>query len=317
MITFIDKKGKVEKIESPPNLTTITVGGLFVDRLSVVIPAPYVSDQKYLLKALEYLKESGHSKQRYSHSYKNVYQIWADSTDTTDHPIHVSAAPRNPDQKFLRLEYNPSRITTSEARSYIDFILPGGYQQMVDTGTVTRIDLAVDINGGKPDDFIIFASKIRRTSAYYKNGTESYYLGDKSSSHYVIYDKTAEIKKRNQKKTIPDPVPDHPVTRIERRCKNRVYFTQLHEIENQFTRLTLSSMLTVPVTGEIDRLFMDSVRYRGATDALKLCSPSTRLRIRESLKKAQCDFWKPEDIWMTWPKLAEDLISPGPATFYL
>jgi hypothetical protein len=269
---------------------------------------------------LKSLVDAHHANTSHNRGYKESYNIFASSDGTTDQKLYVCAHPWDfQNKKFLRVEFNPSKIPPSQARPFLDHIVPGGYEAAVENAIVTRVDITTDIHYAHLDDLVAISAGVRRTSAYYgPTGTETYYLGDaKSPRRWALYDKVLETSRRNVGKVLKEDVPDHPETRIEYRDRSRFRWADLPELGNPFINLTLALMDTSPATSDFDRLFVDSVRLRGAQAALKRVTGHNRKKCRQQVKKLCCDWWSPVTLWKTWPAACAPLMSPGPSTFVL
>jgi hypothetical protein len=220
MTIFINKGDKVQYLKG---LDVPKVGGLFIDKLTMTMEIEPVL-QKVVKKRFVELVNLG---QAYNVA-TTIYDINIKPTggDADTAGILIQCAPKsagykNSPKNFFRLECNPSHADLGYLKGLIDYLLEesGGYKKLMKTGSVTRLDISVDVDYLGPTDILASYGKIKTVLHFTKNGKiETKYLGATGSNKQImLYDKTAEIVKSNKKKSAwgKDSVPDHKIMRIE------------------------------------------------------------------------------------------------------
>ena len=212
-------------------------------------------------------------------------------------------------------------------KAYMDLICKDGYQRIMEYGDLTRIDLTVDINNAYIDNLLFYYPGISCSERYDKSGKlETLYLGKKAcKKRWCIYDKIAEIKRKNIDKTIyclhhKEKVPDHPITRIEYRInpkKKGIHLDDLTTMKNPFKALKLA-VYKFPELSKYDyiwHLFFDSCRHRGLQQALLILPKDIRKKFKDKLNEKKLlkklFWWKPDATWDQLPSLIEKFKNPG------
>ena len=226
------------------------------------------------------------------------------------HKLLIQIGPKRPSNKHsVRFEYNPA-VIGKEGRAYARYILSqfylffiahGEYTDYFERIKVTRLDLAVDVDGASMEDLLFLRGRSQNWVFYspsFMKGSrfmETVYLGDsKSKSRFVCYDKRKQLKTKGINL-------DHERTRIEARLKPMKPITQLSEITNPFSTLNIFDARKIQDGNKSDWKyiqFLDSVRYRGLQGALKLIDPKERRKFQEQLmKQAGVNWWDSGEIW--------------------
>lgn len=286
------------------------VSPLYIDKFSATLAVEPFYESKIKENIME-LMEVGHAKK----AYKGLYNLSADILmgEFNENKLLVQCSPRRLGMSFFRAEFNPAKVDMSETRAFIDAILPMGYEGLVDKAICTRIDATVDVKNEEIHKLLFYHSGIGKTSGYYKSGdTQTCYLGSKSSpKHICLYDKVAEIKRKNAKQPIVKaPVPDHPITRIEARLKDSFPVKNLASIPNLLEKLGIASFQSFPDFDEKFKLFLMASQATNGQNALLTLSESTRKTYRKYVETYSAKWWKPDEIWQQWPSVIDSFLNP-------
>lgn len=214
-------------------------------------------------------------------------------------------------EKF-RLEFNPSKLVNNGLGA-LDFILaeflPNGWEFVLKHGTISRLDIAVDLPGVRMDDFMSLSSAGISNRNWSSQGQlETLYFGKSRGNQTVIYDK----KKEQQSKGVTFEGPT--VVRYERRL--RVNVGPLHALASRKNEFMAVSLLrnNPPCPMEWSKkkknewsMFQDSAAVRGASNALSLLPAARKTTYRKYLKLFPAPWWNPEAIWANWPKALQSL----------
>lgn len=257
--------------------------------------------------------------------YKYTVKIMLDNHQGQTTPLLVQWFPRPPkDQskadlpkmKFLRLEWNPSQIETYYIKSTLEMkgILPKGFDSLLKSGSITRIDLAVDIKYTIPGKLSFYCPDIQCTQLYLKSGKiQTAYLGSKESDkQFVIYDKSAEMKKKSKADCSKETKMLQELTRVELRLrpKKLMSFKQLLAMDNPFSVLELVASRKPKKSASSDeyRLLQKVCCYEGVNQALALISDKTKKnKYRHQLMNDGLNqFWEPVKVWQGLPAALEN-----------
>lgn len=285
-----------------------TVSDLFCDKISMTLSIE-PSQEGIVIENFENLQSAGHAKW----VHKSIYRLSLQVVDEMLNPIVlVQCRPVGSGRSFFRTEFNPSKVSMWEVMYFIDSILPDGYESLHQHGICTRFDATVDIHNVNINELLIWKPQISVTSAYYKSGrTETYYLGAKSSpKQCCVYDKVAEIKRRNEGPFVKQEIPDHEITRIEVRLKNRTPVKGLHCVDDLFSQLGIVEFSDIDPMDEKFDLFLRASRAEGAQNVLLSLSEATRKSYRKILNNSKALWWEPEKIWAQWPELVSRITHP-------
>jgi len=286
------------------------VSPLYVDKFSATL-AVDPSHESQIKENLMELMEVGHAKK----AYKSLYYLSAEILmgEFNESKLLVQCLPKRPGMSFFRTEFNPAKVDMAEVRAFIDAILPEGYQELAAKGICTRIDATVDVKNEEINKLLISHPGIAVTSGHYKSGrTETLYLGSKSSPKRIcVYDKVAELKRKNTKQLIvKTPIPDHPVTRIEARLKDSVPVKDLATVPSLFEKRGIVSFQSLPDFDEKFKLFLMASQATNGQNVLLALEEPTRKKYRKYLKTYSAKWWKPDEIWQQWPVVIDSLLNP-------
>ena len=229
----------------------------------------------------------------------------------------AQAYPYNDATPFVRIDWSPAKagpasIPITAAR--LAFLFPDGYDTFRLFGTVTRIDLALDVRGVNVNDLEFWPKRTCRTALFVdsRGRVETRYFGSsKSDAQWRIYDKRRERAAKGA------PVYDYELTRIERVLRPRQPFKELVGLKNPFRDVTVFDLTQVhpPVSPHYWQCFNYTCRLLGPRRALNLVPRSERLNFKHALIAAKPSWWRPDELWEAWPRaLAELAVHEQPST---
>jgi len=220
-----------------------------------------------------------------------------------DTRLLAQAYPYNDTIPFVRIDWSPAKagpdsMPVTAAR--LAFLFPDGYGTFRLFGTVTRIDLAVDVRGVNVNDLEIWPKRTRRTALFVdsRGRVETRYFGSsKSDAQWRIYDKRRERAAKGA------PAYDYELTRIERVLRPRLPFKDLLGLKNPYRDIAVFDLSKVkpPVPLHYWHCFNDSCRLRGPRRALNLVPKSKRPMFKHTLIAAIPNWWRPDELWEAWP----------------
>jgi hypothetical protein len=313
-MTVYDKTGSIVKYLGGPNVPQVSE--LFIDRLCMTLDIPK-SHHAATIANFKKAEDCGDGEKPKKKVGKYDYSLHL-TGDTEEGQILIQCSPSNPSYRFFRIEFNPSKANLWNLKKNINNIVPGGYENLMNTGLVTRIDFTVDISYLDATDIIASHSKIEVESLYAKNGSiESKYLGASSSNHQtLLYDKVAEIVHSNKKKPkgLKSQVPPNKLLRVEYRHLKSYCTLQEHEtLKNPFVDLTLIAFPELKSEKQYDplwTLFLVTCRYKGVKNALSYFNENDKAIYLKRLKaEGKTDWWNPKKIWEGLPAAIASLMN--------
>jgi hypothetical protein len=223
---------------------------LFIDRISLTYDVASEDHKKYLLAAV---KEKGWldtwtdkkaSKSSYQYNVSRSLTL-PDKDFEQDNVAILELDPRYTSTPFLRLDYNPHKISYLGLETCLESVLPFDLADIYEAGGVSRVDIAMDIVGVNPMQVVLDYQKTRHRANYIESGAlETVYIGtDTGVNQLVMYDKVAEMKAKKLKiKPMSDyQFPTTSITRIEMRHRPKITktnkikkFNQMHKLQNLF-----------------------------------------------------------------------------------
>lgn len=303
----------VKFIDAKTGLVIPKPSSLFIDKIAVTIPV-HPAHQANVVKIFkEQLCGNWGAKKYGFHTslYQNAIKIPFGPYDKDC--LLFQCAPWNPQNNFVRVEYNPSKVDINEVKVLLNMILPGGYKSLLHTGVIRRVDIATDLSFVKPSDMVFHYPGIQCSGNYFKGGRiQSAYLGEKESQRQiVIYDKVAHLKKLNSKlpSDIKFPIPNHDVTRVEIRLRpNGIEFHQLFVLDNPFHKLQLCVCSDSGKGDDEWRLFRSLCIYEGVNQAIKCFDNITKRKkyLERIMTTGLHKFWNPGKLWLGLPNALEE-----------
>ena len=262
--------------------------------------------------------------------YKNAVSIQLQDQIGNDSPLLIQWEPRLPTDpttakiptiKYLRLEWNPAKLSADIIKSVLNLnnILPEGFDSLVKKGTITRVDLTVDIKHINPGKLLFYYPGIQCSRNYLKSGKiQTAYLGTKQSEKmFVIYDKKAQLIKKNGKLLNKYPVPKTDLTRVELqlRPEEQMSFKKLLTMKNPFAALELTASKK-PTPGKKAKYVASSDEYRlfqrvciweGVNQSLYFFSGTEKKKLykQQIMSEGLNTFWNPDLVWQGLPAALE------------
>jgi hypothetical protein len=212
-------------------------------------------------------------------------------------PLLIQAGPRHSGISDYRFEFNPSVIGLNglnEIRSFIDSHFEIGTQHLFSNGKITRIDLALDLDGLTLERVIVRALGCRKHSVYtgQTGEIETVYLGSGMKNRVVAYTK--------------ESLGETAFLRLERRMKPYIRGHDLWAMPNPFTKVQMVSTdsLRPHLDGMIPQQFFDRVRLRGIGHAVaELPWKQRKAIIGAMANPANSLLPSIEQVWKRWPGL--------------
>ena len=322
MPVFIKKDGVMVPLFTKKNGEIIPkVTRLLCDKLFITIPID-LDKQSEVIKRI---KECGSHKQysgRYGCSYKfnmpknynlntDIYDDW-----TGESHVLIQCDPKNKLWNYLRIEMNPSKIYMLEFQGLIDSIVPDvSYVELMNRAIVNRIDLTVDVLNVPVDRLYFYRKGISYSNVITKSGRTIKLGDDNSERQFCIYDKIAEIKHKNSKKTkkIKEVIPPFDVVRIEYRARlKKARFETLYAELNPFSKLSVWKFPAEAWSkSSLNKLILKLAKYEGLQSPLLLVKKTEKKQFEECSKSFLCEFWKPDEIWAGLPDVIGEILDPS------
>lgn len=299
----------------------ITVYPIIMDKITITFNVT----EQYHNHLLDCMKNDKPNSMYKKAIYLEVARQWPPYTPSNKESTTKAYLQAGPRLKinFCRLTFTPSKVREiAELRSKIDQVMPfsGGWDHIVKNGTVTRMDLAVDVVNVNIDELLFSYGKIQITGVNTKRGRTEYLGGWLNSGKMVvIYDKVAQIKNSNSKEFFSkyrDPVPELPVTRLEIRLDdnlpelNKKSIGQLSKLTNPFLNLLITytdSMNNNFIDPWVLELFLRLAKFEGAHAALSAFPSSYQSTLKYKIKSAPPKWWRPKHTWRGYQDLLDRL----------
>lgn len=200
------------------------------------------------------------------------YQLHATVRLSMGCTLLIQVGPRKSGVAHYRLEWNPSLCGAkglAQIRFIIDEIFTMGFNQFVQDGRITRLDLALDIPDVRLSDVFVHIGRFRKHSVYtgVQGVLETMYFGTAKANQTIIYGTPKQSPK---------------FLRIERRLKSVCLGRQLVELENPFRamRLLRETDILPAMQGLLPSHFFNSVRVVGLANSLMPLSTEQALAIK-------------------------------------
>lgn len=297
-----------------------------VDRVSMTMINAILSPQhkEEVLRAIEDLhkadknglhlkKQANKRGSRYSKNYKIYFG--------KKYLGFLSVDPLKRTDRFLRLDFNPSKIRRSGCKivaQAMRIIIGVNAAEVINGANITRLDIATDLHHITINNTLYFSGRPIDSSTWgkiFKHGKEveyhyrmeSQYIGSIHSDQlFVVYDKRAERIAKSRGKDDPG----HDLVRVELRITPRhakdasssskcsVRFDNLAAMGNPFEKLGITG---IPAPDNDDgqfTLFVYAAQHVGAQAALTMLKNSRkRADYRKRLLGQAVSFWKPDEYW--------------------
>jgi len=219
---------------------------------------------------------------------------------------------------LLRLEWNPAKWSAPASAHLFGTIASvmlhtEKFDQLLQDAKVTRLDVALDVPGIRPDDYLWELKKgVYRNPIIKAGRLETLYLGNwKAAKGGIrIYDKGAEMG-----------LPGLTLTRIERVHKNnKLRLRDLAALPNVFHTLSchddhgaLTGLGALGVPPMYRSSFHDACAFRGLKAALEqIESVLLRTKLLKAISSSVPAFWDLDAIWAGWPTAVAKAFSHEP-----
>ena len=293
------------------------VGTLCIDFLSLTLRIPEVFHQDV---AAEFQKahDLGWGYKIPKAGYVNNLMLSADFPQDEGN-ILIQCSPKKTGLNFFRIEFNPSNTDVLSLKARLDDILPGGYDHLMKSGTVTCIDLTFDVSYPDDTDVIAMYPKMKVEKHVGKGGvTEAKYLGAIGSNKLIaLYDKTAQITYKNKKIPVglKKPLPTDKLLRVELRLLETGYtLKEMEAFSNPFKGLTLVAFPGSKSKAYYDptwTLFLSVCQDKGIPGALAHFDAGDMKEYKKRIDaEGRTDWWNPEDVWSGLPAAMKAITSP-------
>ena len=287
---------------------SVTAHNVIIDKLAITFDVPasqvtLIAERVRSLAMEPFARPCG--SQNYDVGVKLFMNEHLIQEKATSSCVTVHTKPKIAGYKLCRVEWNPAKIATDDI-AYIVFedMLELDFS-FLGSGTVTRIDLAIDIDNVQIDDIVFHVPKFQLFENRYKSGLTRYIGGRASGRYFCCYDKRAEIIEHNMK---VNPlhrvdVPEHPLMRIETRLRPKISWPNVANIENPFLPMQLRHFL--PPSEESDstdgyfRLLLGYALCAGLGAALAKLGKREKARMLKRVLATQeaCEWWRPNELW--------------------
>jgi hypothetical protein len=321
------KKGKIESSEISycPIKGRVAVLKPFIDKITITYK---IADEELVATLVQSLlqeadKEQGHFKKAAQFksgavSYKASVNLIVPPGDAQ---VLIQAGPKKKGiTHALRLEFNLRGLGKQGIaflKSQLESLVLGPiisdglhFDDIIANGTVTRVDIAVDLVGIRVDQLDVRFLGQGKSHWYYseKGQAETGYYGIKqnkkkqnSPAPWISYNKRQEIKDKVTEggKQLYGGL-SH--TRIEFHAVQKKPFAKLGTLANPFDTISLAyPEAPKGIKPYAWAFFLDSCQRRGREASLELLPEGAlRKRYRQALDKANAAFWKSDQIWASW-----------------
>jgi len=280
-----------------------------VDKLSVTVPIKDKSAQRAIAQALMDIPKKNAEFSSLSMAHKRYKKSISWLDEKSGQSVVVQADPYNKSSNYLRFELNPHKLGPkgmSRFKDMINFDLNYGnlpYKKIIDTGRITRADIAVDFINVPMNELIVVGKNSGKSIKYAGSNseTETVYL-DKpkaTKSLKIIYNKLQEQKDTDAEFTYNGV--SH--TRVEYNHQGGP-LKKIESIHNPFKKMKIIHPIKKPddIEGWLWKLFLNSCRETGLENSLGLLPKQIADQFKNVLDHAAEDTWKPEKLWENWPQ---------------
>lgn len=293
---------------------------LRIDALSLTLDIPE-QEQSLLYKKLEAMKSAHHQYAYYAppENYQNGYQIVLPNIHDEEEraTFHIHIRPKT-EGNYMRVKWNPSKLSSTFIREYMDLLLPKGFNRLMTQGKPTTYHEALDVCFCRlgewgwrfPKIQVSSLEKIHSSEEFKSGDLETIYLGSRKSPRcFCIYNKRQHLKKKGSKftdkhgVTKPEPDLEHEMVRVECRYKlgpKNLTLKQVKELPDAFQQLEVLHSLPENVSGlkplpmMIWKQFTHNYRYIGFQQAWLLLTKEYQNKFKPILKKYTATWWDPD-----------------------
>ena len=271
------------------------VGKLFIDKIAFTVDVPEQQKKAFFNSFFNVNNNYGGYIKPKKH-YRSGTQLPVNQACNSF--LYIDCDPYDPEYLFARFEFNPAKASIGEVKSCIDQILPAGYTSLLEFGKPTRIDWTVDLKNLDIKNLLFRGGKHQISENYLKSGyIQTAYLGEER--RILIYDKIAQMKKKNACNVVKETIPNTSMTRVESRLKLKIKDAQsLFFLDNPFQNIQLA-VLPIEFTDNhgLFSLLLALARYEGYHQALYHLPKKQRAYYKQVFESQACSWWDPDMVW--------------------
>lgn len=267
-----------------------------VDKISIVRRFESSQHSEEIRKAAYNIALSNKTEFLEVKSRNSLYRATFMATDPNEgESCLLQFDPFNSKAGAIRMEFNPAKLdggAIEYAKCLAENFLDYGYQELLEHGKVTRLDVACDLTGIHLSQVCAVPSAAISSANYKRNGQiQTVYFGDKKSPRrYRLYDKAAQSNVG---------VGTKPITRIERTIRGDVCtLKDLGTIPPVFKGLHVCTWPDIPIsTKKWDWYgFIALAKQETIAVALAHQPKKKRLQYRKVLKTHDPLNWSPKQV---------------------
>lgn len=298
-----------------PNAYTVTATNPKIDCISITL---HVHDEHRgaISQALwDLVKDTDHpeyinSKAHYKgSSYYKTSVCWVDKK--TQSKVLIQCQPSKNAKKntpYLRVEFNPDQLGAKGLARFkeqvpVTLYGNGTWQTVINEGTITRLDIAVDLVNVDVEDLLVATKKPGKKLSYFgvEGKIETAYQN--TSNTIYIYDKKQALLDSD----LTPEYGDAPHTRVEIRTKTTKGIAGLPTLLNHLDKVSLVD-IEAPSPPEEQHhwtMFQNACRYKGLDGALNDLPEEVRSQYKAALEAVEGEVWQPKKLWGKWAKTVE------------
>jgi hypothetical protein len=211
----------------------------------------------------------------------------------------LQVGPKNSQGGYLRLEWNPDRFTPAQRSSLFK-----QFDDLLDLpwfwfwhAKVTRVDIALDVDGIKIDNYVFDRKNAPIRHVIAKHGVvETIYLGSNAKGQVRVYDKGRQLN-------------DSSICRlrIEAVCRPQWLAKDLFGLKNVFGPVQVYDVLNADLQiGKLDSQLLHRAMQTSGLAVLKQVFPEKgAVNYGQIIKKSVPTFWSDQSFWSQWPTLLQ------------
>lgn len=187
----------------------------------------------------------------------------------------------------------------------LESFVPGGFQELAERGSISYLEIAIDVNGAKIEDYLFTYPRIARSFIYFNAQDESQtvYMGTRwGRKSFCMYDK------RKQLMACHAHIIRIEKMRIEFRRRQSMRYEELDTFPNPFALLEISSLADARGLDDSEywQQFLNRCDENGAQSALRHYSHHTRRRFQRLLRQTRPEWADLNQVWQLWPNVIEE-----------
>lgn len=287
------------------------VSSPFIDKISLTLTLPE-GLRKYFDQVMAQLGSYSASFQfaKATPQYKYTRYL---AVGGTSERVYCQIGAKSSAAADMRLEYNPHKMGNSGMNGFYKFLVeffPEGYDGwnfIMETARVSRIDVAVDVSNIRMDEFLFLPPQGMTSQRFgYDGHLQTYTLGKPKGNQIRLYCKSDEQFAKGFAK-------GPALVRVEQTLRNlKMSPINLKKLSNPFAKMTLLKHCAPPPPGGNKSqwsMFQDSIQGRGLTAALALVPQARRTQYRKYLAHYEkIQWWSPNTIWEAWPQALQEVL---------